>query len=309
MTAAAPATPRIVVTGATGFIGAQVLAELTGRGVEVHAVSRAPPRGGPEAGVVWHRIDLLETVPASILEAIRPSHCLHLAWEATPGRYRTARENYDWVAASVRFARAFHLAGGRSFTLAGSCAEYALPSAVCDEFGTPLADDCAYAVCKAATARLLAALARDTGARFNAGRIFYIYGPGEPAGKLVASICRALAAGQAIPLTSGDDVVDYIFAADVARALVRLALSDLAGPVNIGSGQGARVRDIATRLGEIAGRPELLQFGKLELGREPVRIVAATTRLTRELGVEPQVTLDQGLRACYAACQAASPAV
>jgi nucleoside-diphosphate-sugar epimerase len=206
-------------------------------------------------------------------------------------------------------ARAFHLSGGQSFTLAGSCAEYAPSAAVCDEFGTPPADDCAYSVCKTATARLLASLARDAGTRFCCGRIFYPYGPGEPAGKLVASICRALAAGQTVPLTSGEDVVDYIFAGDVARALVRLALSGLSGPVNIGSGQGVRVRDIAARLGEIAGRPELLQFGTVPLGREPVRIVAATARLTRELGFQPQVALDQGLRACYAAWQAAATAV
>lgn len=299
MTEATAPAPRIVVTGATGFIGTQLLEELAVRGAEVHALSRRASGPSDRGRVLWHRADLLGDSPAALLAAVRPSHLLHLAWEATPGRYRTARENYDWVAATVRLAWAFYGAGGQSFTLAGSCAEYALPAAVCDEAGTSLADDCAYAVCKVESERLLASLARDVGARFACGRIFYIYGPAEPAGKLIATICRGLARGEAVPLTSGADVVDYVFGADVARALAMLALSGLSGPVNIGTGQAVRVRDVATRLGTIAGRPELLEFGKLLLGREPLRIVAATGRLTSELGYRPRVGLDEGLRACY----------
>jgi nucleoside-diphosphate-sugar epimerase len=290
---------RVLVTGASGFIGTQVLDELTERGIEVHALGRNVPAMEQRLGVVWHRANLIDMDPMSILMAIRPSHCIHLAWEATPGLYRTALENYDWVTSTIRLARAFYEAGGQSFTMAGSCAEYALPTAVCDEFNTRLAEDCAYTACKVGAARILTSLARSVGARFISARIFYIYGPGEPTGKLVASICRALTRGQAIPLTSGADVVDYIFSSDVAQAIVSLSQSNLSGAVNIGTGRGVLVRDLATRLGEIAGRPELLQFGQVPLGRDPVTIVAAIERLTKEVGYRPAVTLDQGLRACY----------
>jgi nucleoside-diphosphate-sugar epimerase len=289
----------VLVTGASGFIGEPLLEELGKHGVEVHAVGRDFSPKRQTATVVWHQIDLLETDPVALLASVNPSHCIHLAWEATPGHYRTARENYDWVAATVRLARAFYDRGGQSFTMAGSCAEYAQPTPICDEKTAALAEDCAYAVCKADTARILASLARDAETLFACGRIFYIYGPGEPQGKLVGSICRALARGKAIPLTSGDDVVDYIFLSDVVRAFVRLASSSISGPVNIGTGRPTIVRDIATRLGEISGRSDLLQFGKVPLGREPVTVVAANKRLTREVGYSPEISLEQGLRACY----------
>lgn len=292
-------TQRILVTGGGGFVGTQVLDELSRRRIEVHALGRHPPEQERRAGVVWQRVDLMADDPSPLLAAVRPTHCLHLAWEATPGRYREARENYDWVASTLRLARSFLDAGGRRFTMVGSCAEYALPAAVCDEATTPLASDCAYAVCKVETSRLLTSLARDSGGSFASGRIFYIYGPGEPNGKLIGSICRSLVRGQPIPLTSGADVVDFVFRSDVANALAALALSEVAGPVNIGTGQGVLVRDAAARLGEIAGRPDLLQFGKVPLGREPVRIVAATDRLTSDVGYRPAVDLDRGLRACY----------
>jgi nucleoside-diphosphate-sugar epimerase len=273
-------TQRVLVTGAGGYLGTQVLDELSRRGTEVHAFGRDPMVQASRAGVVWHRIDLLAEDPRPLIVDTRPSHCIHLAWETTPGRYRAAWENYDWVASTLRLARSFFDTGGQHFTLAGSCAEYALPAVVCDETSTPVAGDCAYAICKIETARLLAALASDCGSSFATARIFYLYGPDEPNGKLINGVCRSLLRGRPVPLTSGADVVDYVYRSDAAKALIAIALSGFSGPVNIGTGHPVLVRDIAKRLGEIAGRPELLQFDKLPLGREPVRIVAATYRLT-----------------------------
>jgi nucleoside-diphosphate-sugar epimerase len=292
-------TPRLLVTGAGGYLGTQVVNELTLRGAEAHAFSRKPPEQERRGGVEWHAIDLLADDPSELLRGIRPTHCIHLAWEATPGRYRGAPENYHWAPATLRLARAFFDHGGRHFTLAGSCAEYALPAAVCDETSTPVTGDCPYAICKIVTAHQVAALAEERGAGFATGRIFYLYGPGEPNGKLIRSICQGLLRGQPVPLTSGADVVDYVFLADVARALVAIALSGCGGAVNIGTGEPVLVRDVAARLGELAGRPELLEFNRIPLGREPVRIVAATHRLTTEVGYRPAVDIHQGLRRCY----------
>ncbi len=292
-------TQRLLVTGAAGYLGTQLVDELSRRGAAVYAVSRNPPEQERRAGVAWYRINLLADDPSPLIADTRPTHCIHLAWEATPGRYRGAPENYDWVAATLRLARSFFDGGGRHFTLAGSCAEYALPAAVCDEAHTPVAGDCAYAICKIETAKLLAAAAGYDGRRFATARIFYLYGPDEPNGKLIRYICQGLVRGQAVYLTSGADVVDYVFRSDVASALAAVALSGFHGAVNIGTGQAVLVRDLVARLGEMAGRPELLKFDEVPLGREPVRIVAATDRLTSEVGYRPAVDIEQGLRHCY----------
>ncbi|HEX4075461.1 MAG TPA: NAD(P)-dependent oxidoreductase [Candidatus Acidoferrales bacterium] len=294
------AKERVLITGASGFLGTEVLAELSRSGVECHAVSRRPrvPEENHPA-VTWHWMDLLTDPTSWHLARIRPTHCIHLAWEATPGRYRQSLGSYDWVAATLRLARNFFSSGGRHFTMAGSCLEYASSANTCDETDTPLGGDCAYANCKIETSRLLAALARDCRATFADARIFYLYGPGEPEGKLIRSICQGLLEGRPIPLTDGTDFVDFIYRSDAAKALVALTRAGFNGPVNIGTGRGILVRDLATRLGEIAGRTELLQFGNVPLGRDPVRIVAATKRLTLEVGYRPVVDIDQGLHSCY----------
>jgi nucleoside-diphosphate-sugar epimerase len=290
---------RVLVTGGSGFLGTEILAELNRHGIECHAISRTPPSLQVRSGVNWHCADLLADSASSLLASIRPTRCIHLAWEATPGQYRQALESYDWVAASIRLARSFFSSGGRHFTMAGSCLEYALPATTCDEMSTPLGGDCAYAICKIETSRVLEGLARNCGGRFANGRIFYLYGPGEPAGKLIRSICQGLIQGRPVPLTSGMDFVDFVYRTDAARALVALTLGGLSGPFNIGTGCGILVRDLATRLGEMAGRTELLQFGKVPMGREPVRIVAATKRLISEVGYRPVMDIDQGLHRCY----------
>src|SRR3954447_23069763 len=102
----------VLVTGASGFIGAAVLPQLVSEGYEVHAVHRE--HGLPEAeGVLAHAADLLSPRDIdALVEDVRPSHLLHLAWYTTHGRYWSSDQNVAWVEASLRLLRAFSAAGG-----------------------------------------------------------------------------------------------------------------------------------------------------------------------------------------------------
>lgn len=112
----------ILVTGASGFIGRAVVPLLAARGDTIHAVSRSAPRP-PGDGVRWHQADLLVDDVGALLDDIRPSHLLHLAWYTVNGKFCTAEENRLWVDASLRLLRAFAVNGGRRAVVAGSCAE------------------------------------------------------------------------------------------------------------------------------------------------------------------------------------------
>ena len=87
---------RVLVTGASGFIGRQTLAPLVRHGFEVHAVARHAS-GATMDGVVWHEADLLGPATAeTLVVTVRPTHLLHLAWISEHGRYWQCPENLDW---------------------------------------------------------------------------------------------------------------------------------------------------------------------------------------------------------------------
>jgi nucleoside-diphosphate-sugar epimerase len=302
---------RILVTGATGCVGRHVLPRLVAHGWDVHAVTSKPtPSASP--GVTWHRADLLDREgTATLVRAAGPSHLLHLAWYIAPGKWAAAPENFEWVSASLELLRAFRDAGGARVVTAGSCLEYDWNYGYCSETRTPCASSTAYGTCKHALQLLSAAIAHGSGMTSAWGRIFFLYGPHEHPDRLVASVTRSLLAGQPARTSHGNQVRDYLFAGDVADAFVALLESQVTGPINIASGRAIALKDIVLRIGDLIGRPELIQLGAIPAApTDTPLVVADTTRLATALGWTPSTSLDDGLRqtiAWWRARQAAPP--
>ena len=117
---------RLLVTGASGFIGRQVLARLP-RFDEIHAAGRTPPHHRFVETVTWHIADLRDPRAATALIAdVTPTHLLHLAWNAEHGVFWTAPDNERWADATIALVDTFVGHGGRRFVGAGTCAEYRL---------------------------------------------------------------------------------------------------------------------------------------------------------------------------------------
>jgi len=288
---------RVLVTGGTGFIGRHALPLLAELGYEVHASWSSAP-GEERPGVRWHRCDLLHpAAAASLIEAVRPTHLLHLAWYAVPGKFWDAAENARWVEASLGLLAAFADAGGRRATLAGSCAEYDWSrQGILSEAGTPLAPTTYYGTCKHALRAVAEGLAARRGVSFSWGRIFFVYGPHEHPDRLVSSLARALTRGEEAPTSKGTQRRDFLHARDVAAAFVALLDSGVEGAVNIGSGAAVAVRDVVAAVAAAAGRPELVRWGALpQRPGDPPVLEADVSRLVDEVGWRPSVPLEEGI--------------
>jgi nucleoside-diphosphate-sugar epimerase len=286
---------RVLVTGATGFVGRHTLAALAKRGFEVHAVARSV--GYDEAQVVWHEADLLEAGPAeALLRAVKPSHLVHFAWFAKPGEFWSSAQNERWLDASTRMLHAFAESGGARAVIAGTCAEYSWSSGVCVEGKTPLVPATLYGRSKDALRRRAEEIAGASGIEVAWGRIFFLYGPHEHSQRLVPSVTRSLLRGEQAACTEGEQIRDFMHVEDVGEAFAALLDSDVRGAVNIASGSGTRVRDLVELIGRIIGRPDLLRFGAIAASPDdPPVLVADVTRLRMEAGWTPRLSLEQGV--------------
>jgi nucleoside-diphosphate-sugar epimerase len=285
---------RVLVTGATGFIGARAVPLLRARGYEVHAIGRTRPE---DRDLEFHSADLLDAdAVRAVTLKIRATHLLHLAWDVTPGRYWRASENLDWVSASLQLARAFEAAGGRRAVFAGTCAEYQWGAPRFFEATTPCVPATLYGAAKDALRRLLTYYGDSGGLSVGWGRIFFLYGPGEKPGRLVSDAIRCLVKVAPFPTTHGNQRRDFLHVDDVAGAFVALIDCNAQGPVNIGSGAAISVRSVLDIVASEIGNADCLQFGARTLAEgEPMVIEADVTRLTQEIGFKPLYDIKGGI--------------
>lgn len=288
---------RVLLTGATGFIGNHCVPLLAEKGFEIHAVSsKAPPPQCPFE-VHWHKADLLDiTQTKTLIQGVKPTHLLHLAWYVVPGKCWTSDENLRWVQASLGLLQAFSRCGGQRVVMAGTCAEYDWQYCYCSEQVTPLSPTTLYGTSKHALRIMVDAFAKENALSNAWGRIFFLYGPHEQPVRLVPSVIRSLLLDKPALCTHGNQLRDYLYVEDVADAFIALLESDIQGPVNIASGYPVALKDIVYTIAEKLNRRDLLQMGALPLPEnEPDLLVANVGRLTGEVGWRPRHDLDQGL--------------
>jgi nucleoside-diphosphate-sugar epimerase len=286
---------RVLLTGASGFIGRHCVAPLVARGFEIHASSRSLPKDG-DPRVTWHAADLLQPgAAAELLKTVQPTHLLHLAWFVVPGKLITAPENFDWVRASVELVRSFADAGGKRLSVCGSGYEYDWNYGYCTEGLTPAVPDTIYGACKHALHEMVRNFAANRELSLAWPRVFFLYGPHEHPQRLVSSVILSLLKNEPARCSHGRQVRDYMHAQDVADGLVAVLDSDFTGPINVTSGQATTLREIVLTVGRLIGRPELIQLGALPARANDLPMVVGSNARLTALGWKPQFDLESGL--------------
>src|SRR5437867_3655117 len=294
-------TLRVLLTGATGFIGSQIARELLDRGHVVRALVR---RGSDRYRIedIAARLELAEAdlfeAPEQELARLAQGTdlCVHAAWYAEPGLYLASPENLRCMHASLKLMEGLAHAGSRRAVFLGSCFEYDFgPEPLSEE--KPLNPRSVYAAAKVATWLVGRELARLRGVSFAWARPFYQYGPFERPQRLTARVIHSLLRGEPVPLTQGTHLRDYLHVRDVAGAVVAIAVSDLEGAVNVGSGRPVTVRHIASTIESLMDRKGLVQFGaRPESPTEPPCVWADRRKLVEGTGWSPRFDLRDGLQ-------------
>jgi nucleoside-diphosphate-sugar epimerase len=287
---------RFLLTGGTGFIGRALLARLLDEGRDVLALysSSAPELRHPK--LEWRRFDLLRADEEDMRLALAGeglTHCIHAAWYTNHADYLVHEVNREWVSASLRVRDAFVGAGGRRFVGLGTCIEYdaAAANGPCREDVTPLGPDTLYGQCKEALFHALEARGGD----FAWARIFFVYGPGDRAGRLVPHILSTFARGEEAGPKTGGLRRDYIHVEDLAGQLARIATGSVQGAINTGSGAAVSISEMFETAAALYGRPELAQANAETGVGQPLLIEADLTKFRAEVGEPETRSLRDGL--------------
>jgi nucleoside-diphosphate-sugar epimerase len=291
---------RVFLTGASGFIGANVTRTLLAAGCSVLALAlpddpfwRLQDVAGQITVLRGNLSDLPTLQPA--LAEWGPQACIHLAWYAEPGKYLHSSENLSFLVSSLALLEILTQIGCKQVVAAGTCAEYDTNWGYLRE-GDPTRPATLYAAAKLSFGLLGQLMAAAAGIRFAWARIFYPYGPYEDKRRVVPALIHALLNYQPFPATKGEQVRDYIHVEDVASAFWTLAEREGNGVFNIASGVPVTVRQLLETVEELVSRRGLIQFGALSYRDwEPMFICGDNQRL-RNLGWSPRYTLREGIR-------------
>lgn len=287
---------RVIITGGSGFLAPYVAHSLRARGFDVVLVSRAAQFSNEMAEIHRESCDSNDFAQATILmKRYEPTHLLNLGWYTAPGKFWSSGENLRSLASNLVMTQAFVESGGSNVVSAGSCAEYLLDGSLLHE-GSVTEERSLYATSKAALRRVVNRYLDDFGVRCAWGRLFYVYGPGEPPDKFVSWAGRSLLNSTTVELSQPDRRLDYIHVKDAAAAYATLVDSVLSGDYNVCSASPITPRIIVETMARNIGFCHPIRE-KPNLAPSPQPdVVAAPSRLLAKSDWNVNVTEEDGLK-------------
>lgn len=292
---------RVFVTGASGFLGSYLVADLVNHGHEVAALVRQGSSTSRLQGllsritVVYGSLDDQSDL-ASALRQLQPEAVAHLAWRGVANSERNNPDQARNIVDATNLVKLAADAGATVFVGAGSQAEYGPYSRAIapDDATNPTT---VYGMAKLAAGRMVMKIAEDRGMRSAWLRIFSTYGAKDSEHWLIPSFILALAKGEKMQLTRGEQRWGFLHARDAAAAL-RLAITrpDGKGFFNLGHPDAPLLRDTLTKLRDLVNPSCDLAFGDIPYRHDQVMILQADIHRLEQLGWAPSVDLEEGLR-------------
>lgn len=286
---------KVLLTGATGFIGRNVVSELIKRGYKVYAPSTSMSL--PEIDeLIQVRLNLFDfNAVEQFLEENKFENLIHLAWYLGENCI-SSDLNLDWTTSSLNLLKSFQKNGGKKVLLAGSMSEYDFSYGYLKEELTPLNNSSLYGQCKASLFKIAYVYAKQTGMDFKWARIFNVYGPYERKSRLMPAVICSILNKEDIKVSKCTKIQDYLHVFDTANAIVELFESKIQGAVNISSGTPVKLRVIVEKIAELMSYKEEIKYGAVKPKFEEPFVVGCNDRLINEVGWEQKYTLEDGLK-------------
>lgn len=292
---------RVLITGASGFIGACLARDLAGHGDEVHLFLRSESKmwrlQGMERRFRIHNVDITDAdAVKSAVSRIEPETVYHLAtYGAYPHQKDIKLSVETNVLGTMNLVNA--CSGVKSFINVSSSSEYGIKTKPMKESDV-LEPNSIYGITKAASTLYCLRKAQEEGMPITIFRIFAAYGYYEDQARLIPSVIVPFLRNQSPKLSSPNSVRDFIFVEDIIDAFKKAAQTPAArGEIlNLGTGKQRTVRDVAEIARKLTGSRKEVIWGAVQKKRqEPKKWVADMSKTARILKWKPKHTLEQGM--------------
>jgi UDP-glucose 4-epimerase len=289
---------RVLVTGATGFIGQHLCRKLVELGVTTYGLSRSATEATVPSGVIPIAADVTQRATVvEALEQVRPTHVLHLAAAGVTDPFLPIEQAVDVnVSGTEHVLEASHAAGVQRFVHVGTAYEY--PASQSER-----GPNNPYVASKMAAWLFWRAFIEKNPIDSVAVRLYHVYGPQQLRGLIPAAL-QAAQRAEVFNMTRGEQWRDFIYITDVIEALrLTLNASHVCGKTyDIGTGVGVQVRTAVQRIFEQIGSQGRYVLGALDYRpHEEMELIAAPAAAQLDLKWQAQVQFEAGLAKTIAA--------
>lgn len=300
---------QVIVTGGTGVTGNALVRHLLEQGIHVTALVRkhsVRTENLPHSELLRLVSCNMEEYEAAyeLLAGYQYDAFFHLAWDGSMGKNKVNNRNNMYLQLqNVKYMLdAVELCGRLFcpvFVATGSQAEYG----ICDEeireetFENP---QNGYGVAKLCAGRMSRIRCRELGIRHIWARLFSIYGPYDGTHSLIDTSIQKLLKGEQPSYTAGEQLWDYLYSEDAARALFLLSQKGEDGETYcVAEGTARPLKEYIENLHEIIAPDSIPQLGALPYGSNQVMQMQVCTDKIRKLGFKPKYSFTEGIRKIY----------
>lgn len=284
---------KVLLTGATGLIGKELIAPLKQNGFEIYAITT---QNIQKDNVNWLKGDIFDELSIkNVVSEVKPEYLLNLAW-VTTGDYLNSELNYKFFDAGKKLLQCFRDQGGKRALFAGTCFEYKFSD-------NPLREEdeldflkTKYTLYKHRLHEYAEDFCRNNDISYGYGRIFYVYGKDEHKNRLTARVVNSLKNNQKISINNANLIRDYVYNRDVAGALVKFLMTNVQGVVNICTGKGISIKEYVSMIGRIMNKEDLITFIEDTDLTLPAIIIGNNERLINQVGYVFENDLEFNLK-------------
>lgn len=292
---------RAIITGATGAIGTALVQELVNNNIKVLVICRK----GSERNKNILKHPLVQVLECSLedLKQIKNDDkeiydvFYHFAWKGTAGNARNdmrmQNENVKYTLDAIEVAKKF---GCRVFIGAGSQAEYGRVEGRLQP-ETPTFPENGYGIAKLCAGLMSKEYAQQMGLKHIWVRVLSVYGPCDGEQSMIMSTIRKLEANMIPQFTKGEQMWDYLYSEDAARAFRMLGEKGIDGKVYVlGSGKVKRLYEYIETLRDIVKKDAKIELGAVPYAEKQVMYLCADIgELTKDTGFVPKYTFEEGI--------------